>query len=59
MEFMAGKKTLIVNTLALVAVILSGQFGFDLAWFHTKQAIELLTIVNIVLRLLTKGPVAW
>lgn len=56
MDFLAGKKTLIVNVLVLAATVLSGQFGFDVQWFHTKEALEALAVINIVLRFLTKGP---
>lgn len=54
---MKGYRTLIVNVLTLAAIVLSGQFGFDVPWFHTKEALEILAVVNIVLRFVTTSPV--
>ena len=58
LKALKGKRTLIVNVLTLAAVVLKGQFGFDLPWFHERTALEILALVNIGLRFITTGP-AW
>jgi len=54
-----ASKTLWANIVALVAV-LTASFGFDLgldAETQTAVVAAIMTVVNIVMRLVTKGPV--
>lgn len=53
-----ASKTLIVNFIAIVAIIANSIWGFDIdAESQTAIATGVLAIVNIVLRLVTKQPV--
>ena len=49
-------KTIWVNGLAILAVILNGQFGIELS---PEVQVAALAVVNWVLRLVTKAPLDW
>ena len=49
-------KTLWVNVIAVVAVILSGQFGIEMT---PPLELALLGGINFVLRLITKEEIIW
>jgi len=53
-----ASKTLWVNFLAIVAIILNNQFGIELdVEVQAALATSILAIINIVLRFVTKQPV--
>jgi len=58
MNKMAGYKTFVVNVLMLVAYLLPNvqEFFVQQGWGTTEVA-EFTILVNMVLRLMTKGPV--
>lgn len=49
-------KTIWVNGLAILAVILNGQFGIKLS---PEVQVAALAVINFVLRLVTKAPLNW
>ena len=49
-------KTIWTNLLVMVAFILNGQFGFELA---AAEQVAILTVINIVLRTITKNEISW
>ena len=49
-------KSLWVNVLAVVAIILQGQFGFIMS--PTLQ-VSILAIINLILRAVTKSELQW
>lgn len=48
-------KTMIVNIIALIAIIIQSQTGFVIG---VGEQAAMLTIVNMILRLITKEPIA-
>lgn len=51
-------KTLWVNVLAIIGIILNAQFGIELdAETQVTIATSILAVINIVLRLVTKQPI--
>lgn len=50
-------KTLWVNVIAIAGIIIHDVAGFDILTPENQAAA--LGIVNIILRSVTKGPVAW
>jgi len=49
-------KTIWANLLIFLALILQGQFGFTLG---AAEQIAILTVVNIILRAVTKNAINW
>jgi len=49
-------KTIWANLLVFMALILQGQFGFVLG---AAEQIAILTVVNIILRAVTKDAINW
>ncbi|NDY41235.1 hypothetical protein G3N55_00020 [Dissulfurirhabdus thermomarina] len=49
-------RTLWTNVLAIVAIILQGQFGYVLS---PETQVMVLGAVNALLRLVTRQPIAW
>ena len=49
-------KTIWVNVIAVIALFLQNQYGFVL---DESLQVEILGIINIILRLITKEPVQW
>lgn len=50
-------KTLYVNAIALIAMIAQGVTGNEIISLELQGTI--LAVINMVLRLVTKSPVAW
>jgi len=51
-------KTLWVNFIAIVAIVLNSQFGYEMdAETQALAATTILAIVNVILRFFTKQPV--
>ena len=54
-----ASKTLWVNFLAIVAIILNSQFGIELdVEVQAALATSILAIINIVLRFVTRQPIS-
>lgn len=49
-------KTIWINIIALIALIIEKQYGFGMS---ADLQMELLTIVNIILRLITHEKISW
>jgi len=54
MDFLSGKKTLVINVLMVLAAAL-GAVG-DTGWVSAQVMVYAISIVNIALRFLTTGP---
>jgi len=46
-------KTIKVNIIALVALLLQSQIGFELS---TEETASILVVINLILRAITKEP---
>jgi hypothetical protein len=54
MDFLSGKKTLVINVLMVLAAAL-GAVG-ETGWVSAQVMVYAISIVNIALRFLTTGP---
>ncbi len=54
MDFLSGKKTLIINVVTVLAATL-GAVG-ETGWVSAQVMVYAMAVVNIVLRFLTNGP---
>ena len=49
-------KTLYINIVAIIAMFLESQLGYEL---DAETQVVILAVINLVLRLITQEPISW
>ncbi len=49
-------KTMWINIIALLALVLQGIYGWTI---NPEYQLMILGVINVILRAITKGPVGW